>query len=155
PRLSSAFRSAFTSATRASALTRVDRAERGAHVRGLVGVELLERRRQVLDDVADLELYLVDEAGAVRAVPLELLERPPLADPLDPRADGANLGTLRGVRRVAGQQPGLALADVHSPYPAVDHDVDVDVALELVEPLLVGVHVEVGPGVGPADDLHD
>ena len=84
-----------------SALAGVQRAAVRAGAGLLVVVERLEHRRQVLDDVAHLQLDLVHQRVAVRAVPLELLQRALLADPLDDEADRAGLRALRRVRRVA------------------------------------------------------
>ena len=51
-----------------------------------------------------------------------------------------------------GQQPDLALADVHRVRAVVGHEVDVHVPADLVEPLLVRVDVEVGALIGAAHD---
>ena len=73
-----------------------------------------------------------------------------MTSPIEP-----GLGTLRRVRQVARQHPHLALADVDPAGTVVGHHVDVDVALDLVEELLVGVDVVVGALVRPADDHRD
>ena len=78
------------------------------------------------------------------AVPLELLQRALLADPFDDEPDRARLGTLRRVRGVARQHPHLAFVDVDPAGAVLGHHVDVHVALDLVEELLVGVDVIVG-----------
>src|SRR6476661_1615663 len=126
-----------------------------AGARLLVAVERLEHRRQVVDDAADLQLDLVHPGTAVRAVPLELLQGALAADPLDHDADRAGLRTLWRMRQIAGQQPDVALPDVHGLRLAVLDDVDVHVSADLVEPLLVRVHVEVGPLVRSAHHHHD
>ena len=93
------------------------------------------------------------ERVAVRAVPLELLQRALLADPLDHQADRAGLGALRRVRDVAAAAATSRPRGCRSAAgPSVGHDVDVHVALDLVEPLLVRVDVEVGALVRAADD---
>src|SRR5690606_39378444 len=79
-----------------SDLARVEGAAARAGARPLVGVERVEHRRQVLDDVAYLQLDLVDQRSALLAVPLELLQRALRPDPL--RSEERRVGKECGTR---------------------------------------------------------
>src|SRR6266478_2667167 len=113
----------------------------------------LEDRRELLDDVGQVEGLAVQLAPAVVADPEEdvLLVGQPA--PLDhqPHRPG---WTLRRVRRVRREQEDLPLADgdVH-PLSLLQSAQD-DVAFHLVEELLAFVDVVVGAGVGPAHHRH-
>ena len=73
----------------------------GAGASRLIGVEGLKDRREIGGDVTHLQLHLVHHAGALGAVPLELLQGALTAWTLKDEADGSGLGSLGGMRQIA------------------------------------------------------
>src|SRR5438477_12746587 len=76
----------------------------------LVAVEPLEERRQLRDDVADVDEFLVELRPALLAVPLEAVHLAGLALLLDHEPDGV-LRPPRRVRHARRQQEDLPLPD--------------------------------------------
>src|SRR5207237_9055370 len=76
----------------------------------LVAVEPLEQRRQLRDDVADVDELLVQLRPALLAVPLEAIHLAGLPLLLDHQPDGVGRPARR-VRHPGRQQEDLALAD--------------------------------------------
>src|SRR5258708_16140539 len=95
----------------------MDGAARPAGAEFFAGVELLEQRRQVLDDVLELDLDAVHAAVAAEAIPFEGVDHA-----LGPRAldDQAQAVRLRALRRMPDmrrreEQPALADRPVRRP----------------------------------------
>jgi hypothetical protein len=114
-------------------------------------VEALDGRLQLPLDVGHVHRHLVEEPIAALAEPEERLGLLGPALDLDhepPRVSGA----VGRMRNQGGQQAHLALADDPLVPPAILHVLEAHRAPEHVEDLVGGVHVEVTPGVRPADD---
>src|SRR5262245_59380324 len=132
---------------------RSERAARLAGAQGPVGVHLLQHRLELRAEVADVQRRLVQHRPALRAVPAEAIDVALGARALHHHADGVR-PALRRVRHQRRQQEDVPLLhrDVARP-PVLDH-LHHDVALELVEQLLVRVDVVVVAAVRAADDHH-
>src|SRR5699024_3326568 len=124
--------------SKALPLTGMEGATGSAGACFLVAVEPFEHRRQIGDDVTDLQFDRVNSVLALRAIPHELLCSSLLTDTFDHDPDRFEIGTLGRMWNVSRQHPHAALGDVHTLDPIVGHQVDVHGPPVLVEPLLVG-----------------
>ena len=119
------------------------------------GIELLEERRQIVDDAAQLHLDAMNEGMAGEAIPFEAVDEPfgPLA--LDHQADAARDRPLRRMADMRRQQEDIAGMDRQIARLAVIEDAQRHVARDLIEKFLERVVVIIGARVRPADDGDD
>src|SRR6266851_2394214 len=116
----------------------------------LVRIELFKQRRQVFDDAFQLHFRAIDQLMAVRAIPLEGVQRAFWARHFDDDANGIRW-PLRRMSKVLGQKEYFALFDWHFQRRLARslHEAECNVSLQLVEELLGGIVVIVAPLVGP------
>src|SRR5258708_26944507 len=117
----------------------------------LVRIELFKQWRQVFDDAFQLHFRAIDQLVAVRAIPLERVQRAFWARHFDDDSDGVRW-PLRRMPKVLGQKKYFALFDWHLQWRLARclHEPECDVSLQLVEELLRGIVVIVAALVGAA-----
>src|SRR5438309_3772731 len=126
-----------------------------ASAQRLVRVKPLEERRKIAHDALQLHLDAVQEMVALLAIPLEPVHDALRPGALDHQADAAPFGALRRMAQVRRHEEDRAFFQLDASRLAAFHDVEKGVAFHLVEEFLVGIVVEVGAPVGPADDGDD
>src|SRR5699024_8025949 len=90
--------------SKALPLTGMEGATGSAGACFLVAVEPFEHRRQIGDDVTDLQFDRVNSVLALRAIPHELLCSSLLTDTFDHDPDRFGIGTLRSEERRVGEE---------------------------------------------------
>src|SRR5579875_1835315 len=120
----------------------------------LVAEEAIEDRRELADDVLELEALLVELLPALPAIPHETVQlaRPAPALYHQPHRVRGPLGRVRDFGR---QQKDFAFPDRQVDRFSVVADLEHHVALDLVEELLAGIDVIVGARVRAADHHAD
>src|SRR6267378_5872761 len=138
-----------------SARARMDGAALSAGAQRVARIKALEERRQVAHDALQLHFHAVQEVVALLAVPLEAVFDAFGPRALDHQANAARFGTLRRMAQVRRHQEDRTFLQLEPPGLPVLHDIEMGVALHLVEEFLVGIVVVVGAPVRPADDGDD
>src|SRR5579864_4968465 len=137
-----------------SAFAGMKRAALGAAPLGLVRVEGIEQRRQVANDILQLNLDAMKQRLAFCAIPLEAVDHACGALALDDQAD-ASVRPLRRVPNMRWKKKDAAFADRKIARPPVLADAQHHVALDLIEEFLERIVVKIGAPIGPAHDRDD
>src|SRR5216684_8094484 len=108
----------------------------------LVRIELFEQGRQVFDDAFQLHFRAINQLMAVRAIPLEGVQRAFRARHFDDDANGVRW-PLRRMPKVLGQKKYFALFDWHFQWRLARrlHEPECNVSLQLVEEFFRGIVV--------------
>src|SRR5216684_6763465 len=117
----------------------------------LVRIELFKQRWQIFDDAFQLHFRAIDQLMAVRAIPLEGVQRAFRARHFDDDSDRIRW-PLRRMPEVFGQKKYFTLLDWHFQRRLARslHEAECNVPLQLIEELLGGIVMIVAPLVGPA-----
>src|SRR5258708_6176057 len=113
-------------------------------------IELIKQRRQICDDTCQLRFRAINQLVAVRAIPLEGVQRAFWARHFDDDPDRLRW-PLRRMPKVLGQKKYFALFDWHFQWRLARrlHEPECDVSLQLVEEFFRGIVVIVAALVGP------
>src|SRR6202171_1936303 len=121
---------------------------------GRIAPEVLEHRRQLLDDVGEVERLAVKLGAAFLADPEEGIALVGQPAPLDHQPHRVR-PALRRVRRVGRKQEYFALLDGDLYRLSLLQHAQDDVPFDLIEEFLAFIDVIIGARVGPTHHHHD